>query len=315
MWYILQRIFQLIAVLIVSSFIVFGGLYLAPGNPESFLVQGRSVTPDVLASIREQFGLDKPFLARYWDWIVGILQGDFGRSLTNRQDVGEMLASRLETSIWLVLYAAALIVLIGVGLGMLAGRFGGKLDALILWLTSFGVAVPTFFAALILMLLLSVGAGWFPVFGSGSGGSALDRLHHLTLPAIALALPAAATVARVTRTSIFAEKHSEHALFAISRGIDSNIVYGRHVVRNALLPVITVVGTNLAGLIAGAFVVEYAFSLDGLGSLLIEGVQRKDFAIVQAVSLILVAVFGVVNLIVDLSYSIIDPRVRLKGAN
>ena len=313
MKYLLRKLGELVGVLLVSSFVVFSGVYLAPGNPETFLVQGRTVSPDTLAAIREQFGLDKPFWERYWDWLTGVLTGDFGQSLVNRQEVSEMITSRIPTSAWLVTYAAVLIIVLGVGLGMLAGRNGGWVDRVVFGGSTLGVAIPTFFAALLLMLVFSVGLGWFPVFGSGAG-SPTSRLLHLTLPALALALPAAATVARVTRTSVLAEKGSEHAMFALSRGLSSNTVFTRHIARNAMLPIVTVLGTNIAGLIAGAFVVEYAFALDGLGSLLIDAVQKKDFAVVQGVALILVLVFGLVNLAVDLLYSVVDPRIRLKGA-
>ncbi|MFB2572021.1 ABC transporter permease [Micrococcus sp. IITD107] len=309
--YVIKRVFALLIVLVLSSFAVFGGMYLAPGSPEQFLVQGRTVTPEVLASIRAQYNLDDPFLVRYGNWIGAAVQGDFGQSLVNRQEVAQLLADRLPTTIMLVAYAAVLIVVLGVSLGIVGGLGGGIVEKAVLFFSNLGFAVPTFFAALLLMSIFGVTLGWFPVYGSGEG--LLGRLHHLSLPAFALALPSIAVISRVTRTAVVEEKDSEHVQMALARGVPPGLVRRRHIIRNSMLPVTTAVGVHLAALMVGAFVVEYAFTLDGIGSLLVNSIQRKDFAVVQAVALILVTVFGVVNLVVDLLYSLIDPRVRIAG--
>ncbi|GAB3123359.1 ABC transporter permease [Glaciibacter psychrotolerans] len=306
--FVVRRLLALIGVLVVSSFLVFAAMYAAPGSPEKFLVQGRTVSPEVLAAIRKQYSLDDPFLVRYWNWLTNVLQGDFGQSLANRQDVGDLLANRLPTTLALVAMAAIIIVVLGIGLGILAGTRDGVVDKVVLLASNLGFAIPTFFAALILMSVFSVGLGWFPVFGSGTGF--FDRMWHLTLPALALALPSAAVVARITRTAIREESDSEHSIMAIARGVPRSLVLRRHIIRNSMLPVSTIVGVHIAGLIAGSFVVEYAFTLDGIGTLLVGAVQKKDFAVVQAVAIILVAAFGIINLLVDLLYASIDPRVR-----
>ncbi len=308
MMYVLRRLVSLVGVLAVSSFLVFAALYAAPGNPETFLVQGRTLPPEVLAAIRRQYSLDDPFPVRYWNWLTGLLTGDFGQSLVNRQDVGDIIASRLPTTIQLCVYASLIIVVVGVGIGVVAGIRQGGFERAVLLASNLGFAVPTFFAALLLMSVFGVVLGWFPVFGSGDG--ILDRIWHLTLPAVALALPSTAVVARITRTAVREERNSEHAIAATLRGIPRRIVLRRHVVRNSLLPVTTVVGVHIAGLVAGAFVVEYAFTLDGVGRLLVASVQQKDFAVVQAVAMLLVVAFGLVNIVVDLLYGVIDPRVR-----
>jgi peptide/nickel transport system permease protein len=305
--FVMRRLVALVGVLVVSSFLVFAAMYAAPGSPENFLVQGRTVSPDVLAAIREQYSLDDPFFVRFWNWLTNVVQGDFGQSLSNRQEVGDLLANRLPTTLMLVLLAAIVIVVLGVGLGIGAGVRDGFVDKIVLLGSNLGFAVPTFFAALLLMSIFSVGLGWFPVFGSGTGF--LDRIWHLALPALALALPSAAVVARITRTAIREERDSEHSIMASARGVPSMLVLRRHVIRNSMLPVSTIVGVHIAGLIAGSFVVEYAFTLDGLGTLLVGAVQRKDFAVVQAIAIILVAAFGIINLLVDLLYAAIDPRV------
>lgn len=310
MRFLIRRLLALGGVLIASSMIVFGALYLAPGSPEQFLVQGRTVSPEVLEAIRAQYSLDDPLPVRYWNWLSGLFTGDMGRSLITQQDVGALLASRIPTTLSLAVYAAVLIIIGGIGLGILAGTRGGVAERIVIFASNLGIAVPTFFAALVLMSVFSVGLGWFPVFGAGEG--AVDRVWHLTLPALALSLPSIAVIARITRTAIVEESESEHVLIAVARGLPKRIILWRHTVRNSLLPVTTAVGMHIAGLVAGAFVVEYAFTLDGIGALLVNSVQRKDFAVVQAIALIMVIAFGVVNLLVDLLYTVIDPRVRLK---
>ena len=309
MIYVLKRIGALVAVLVVSSFIVFAGMYLAPGSPEQFLVQGRTVSPEVLAAIRAQYGLDDPFLLRYWHWLIDVVQGDLGRSLLTQQDVSTLVMSRLPTTLFLAAFAAILIIVFGVGLGVLAATRSGVFEKLVVFGSNLGFAVPTFFAALILMAIFGSSLGWFPVSGSGEGFT--DRLWHLTLPALALAFPGISVVARITRTAVREEQGSEHVVMAIARGVPKQFVLWRHTIRNSMLPVSTVLGTQIAGLLASAFVIEYAFTLDGIGSLLVNSVQKKDFAVVQAIALIMVLAFGLINLIVDLLYAVIDPRVRL----
>jgi peptide/nickel transport system permease protein len=308
--FIFRRLAALIGVLLASSFLVFAAMYAAPGSPENFLVQGRTVSPEVLEAIRAQYSLDDPFLVRFWNWLTNVLHGDFGRSLANRQDVGDLLSARLPTTLMLVALAALIIVILGIGIGIVAGTRGGVIDRIILLGSNLGFAIPTFFAALILMSIFSVGLGWFPVFGSGTGF--FDRIWHLTLPALALALPSSAVVARITRTAIREERDSEHSVMARERGVGDRLVMRRHVVRNSMLPVSTIVGVHIAGLIAGSFVVEYAFTLDGIGTLLVQAVQTKDFAVVQAIAIVLVAAFGIINLLVDLLYASIDPRVKVE---
>lgn len=310
--FFVRRVVALFGILAISSFLIFAAVYVAPGRPETFLVGGRTVSPSVLASIRAQYGLDDPFFIRYWNWLSSAVQGDFGKSLFTRQDVSEMLSDRLPTTITLTCLAAVLIIVFGVGLGVAAGWRGGLIDTAIVSLSGVGLAIPTFFAAAILMNLFAVQVQWFPTFGSGESG--LDRLWHLTLPSIALALPSIAVVARITRTAVLEERFSEHVTTALIRGLRRRLVMRRHVLRNAMMPVTTIVGVQIASLVAGATIIEYAFTLNGVGALLVDSVQQKDFAVVQAITLILVVVFGMVNLLVDMLYTVLDPRMRLDGA-
>jgi peptide/nickel transport system permease protein len=228
-----------------------------------------------------------------------------------RTPVSGRLGAAAPTTIFLVAYASILITIFGVGLGVASALGGRKLDGLIMTVTNVGTSVPTFVAAIILLEVFALDLGWFPVLGAGSGF--FSRIHHLTLPAVALAIWAVAYLTRVTRTSMRDELRGEHVATARARGLTEPAVIRRHVFRNALLPIVTVTGLQVAGLIAGTIIVEQAFGLNGLGQLLLTAVEQKDFATVQAVSLILVAAFVVVNTVVDVAYTMLDPRIRLGG--
>ena len=307
-----RRVLGLAVVLLITSFLVFAALYVAPGSPESFLLQGKTVSPATIREIRAQYHLNDPFFVQYVKWLGGIVRGDFGRSLIFRQQVSGLVASRVPTTLWLTAYAAVLIIIGGIALGVFAALRPGAVDRLVLVTTSAAVATPSFVAAVVLMTVFAVDLGWFPVFGSGSGVA--GRISHLTLPAVALAVSWIGLLARVARSAMAEELAREHVQTARSRGLPERVVVRRHGLRNAMIPITTVSGLVVAGLISGAVVVENAFALNGLGSLLLQSVATKDFPVVQAISLILVAAFIVVNTLVDLLYAAIDPRVRLRGA-
>ncbi|MDX6725890.1 MAG: peptide/nickel transport system permease protein [Baekduia sp.] len=311
MWrFAARRAAMLVAALLVSSFVIFGSLDLSPGDPLSTLSGGRTLPPEAVAQLRAQYHLDDPFLTRYWDWITGVvLHGDLGTSIAYRESVSAVIGARLGTTLDLVLYAALLIVVLGVGLGVVAGLKRGLLDTSIVTGTTIFAAVPSFVAAIVLLSVFSVNLGWFPALGSGDGG--MDTVKHLTLPAIALALSAMAIVVRVTRVSVRTELGREHVQTAVSRGIPYPLVVRRHVLRNAAIPVTTVVGITITSLIALSAVVERAFSLDGLGAALVQAALSKDFAVVQGIALVFVAAFVVANAIVDVLYAFLDPRVAL----
>ena len=307
--FLLGRLVALIVTLLLSSFAIFGALYLAPGTPLSFLTRGRSMSPEEIAPLKAQYHLDEPFLLQYWHWLVGALHGDFGTSIVFKQNVLTLLGGHAGNTLALVSYAAVLILAVGLAVGTASGLHPGKADTSLMLGATAAMAVPAFVAAVVLITLFAVNVGWFPVFGPGQG--LRDRLWHLTLPAIALALSAVAYVARLSRASIRRELGSEHMQTATSRGLPYRIVVRRHVMRNAMIPIITVAGLTVGGLIGGAVVVEQAFQLNGLGSYLVEAVGAKDFPVVQAICLIFVAAFIVINTVVDLVYSLLDPRVTV----
>src|SRR5499427_415718 len=258
---------MLLASLLIASFVIFAAVYLAPGNPISALSGGRSLPASSMAVLEQRYHLNEPFLAQYWYWLDNALHGNLGISITLRENVSTVIASRIWTTAGLVLYAALIIVVFAVKLG------------------------------------------WFPALGNGTGF--LDNVRHFTLPAIALAVSSLAIVARVTRASVREEGRREHVQTAVSRRIPGRKLIQRHVLRNAAIPITTVTGITIASLIAVAAVVEVAFSLNGLGAYLVLSAQSKDLAVVQGISLVLVTAFVVVNVLVDVLYAVLDPRVAL----
>ncbi|MFL5818911.1 MAG: ABC transporter permease [Conexibacter sp.] len=307
--FLLRRLAMLVVTLLVASFAIFAALELVPGSPIATLSGGRTLPPESIAVLNERFNLDEPFLARYWDWLTGALHGDLGISIAKRQDVSSLIGERIGTTAMLVLMAALIIVIVGIALGVIGALRPGFIDTGVLVSTTIGVAVPSFVAAIVLIAIFAVNLGWFPAFGSGSGFG--DRIWHLTLPSIALAASSVAVLARVTRASVQAELKREHVQTAVSRGIPWQLVLRRHVLRNAAIPITTVAGITIASLIALSAVVERAFSLDGLGSYLINAALSKDYAVVQGISLVLIVSFVAVNTLVDVLYAVLDPRVKL----
>jgi peptide/nickel transport system permease protein len=293
--------------ILVASLVIYVALSFAPGDPAVTLA-GPHATPGQLEALREQLGENKPLLVRYASWLGGVLHGDFGQSTQFRQSVSSLLQPRIGVTVLLVGYAFLLILLFGIGLGMLPSvhRF---LTWPVVVVSSLGVAVPTFVAALILIEVFALRLGWFPVLGSSSGGP-LNRLWHLTLPAIALALSWAAFVAQISRASIRDEENREHVETALSRGLGGALIFRKHVLRNAAVPIVTVVGLTLAGLIAGSIVVETAFGIGGIGSLLVVSVSAKDTNVVLAISIIFVVAFVLATTIADIAQILLDPRVR-----
>ncbi|MEU8762676.1 ABC transporter permease [Streptomyces sp. NPDC048659] len=304
-----RRLAEMAATLLCASFVVFGAMYLAPGSPASFLLSGRSASPEALAAINAQYHLDDPFLVRYLRWLGDLLHGDFGRSITYRTDVSRLLADRLPTTLLLVVMALAVVVVVGLVLGRVAAVRGGATDSAVLVTTTFAVGTPSFVAAVLLQALFAVKLGWFPSGGAGEGF--LDQVWHLTLPAVALALYLIGMLARVTRSAMLEALDSEHVTVARSRGVPERQVIRRHVFRNSLGTVLTTGGLIVSTLLVCTILVETAFSIGGIGQLLELSTSTKDFPTVQAISLIIVALFMTVNLIVDLLLPLVDPRITL----
>ncbi len=300
---------MLVLTLLIASFVIYGALYLAPGSPIATLTGGRTPPPGVVATLNARYHLNDPFLERYTIWLKGVLTGDLGESIPLREDVTTLIAQRAGVTAELVIYASIIIIITGVGLGLIGALRPGALDMGVIGISTLSAALPSFVAAVLLILVFSVNLGWFPTLGTGSG--VIGSIDHLTLPAIALAATAVALVARVTRSSVRDEMGREHVQTAIGRGVPYWLVVRRHVLRNAAIPIVTVSGLTIASLIALAAVIETAFNLNGLGEYLVTAALNDDFATVQGISLVLVTVFVVVNAIVDILYAVLDPRVTL----
>ena len=290
----------------MASVVIYGAMFVVPGDPASLLVGGSKPNPEALAAIRRQFHLDDPFLERYLRWLSGAVQGDFGTSLVYRSPVSDLIAGRALTTILLVGYTTVIIIVAGIGLGLLSGWKEGRIGTAITMVTTVMMGAPTFVMAAILIAVFATGLGWFPVFGAGDGFT--DRLWHLTLPAFALAFSWIAYVAQVTGASVREEMRSEHVDTARARGVHERAILSRHVLRNASGPILTVSGLTVAGLFAGTAVAEQAFGINGIGALLVQSAAKQDLAIVQAIALVLVAAFVTVNMLVDVANALLDPR-------
>ena len=307
--FIARRLAMLVVSLLVASFVIFGALYLAPGNPIAALSGGRSLPPSSLHVLEARYHLNQPFLAQYWYWLDNALHGNLGISITLKENVSTLIASRAWTTAGLVLYASVIILALGIGMGILAGLRPGVFDTSVLVTSAISAAIPSFVAAIALIALFAVKLRWFPALGNGTGF--ISNVRHFTLPAFALALSSLAIVARVTRSAIREEAGREHVQTATSRGIPRRQLVRRHILRNAAIPIATISGITIASLIAVDAVVETAFSLNGLGAYLVTSAQDKDLAVVQGISLVLVTAFVVINVVVDLTYAVLDPRVAL----
>ncbi|MER5756749.1 ABC transporter permease [Streptomyces sp. NPDC002088] len=291
---------------LVASLAVFTALSLAPGDPVGRLLGARA-TDAQRATLRHELGLDEPVPVRYVHWLADCLHGNFGSSVVYLSPVSDLLGARLTTTLFLVSYAAVLVIVIGLLLGILGAVFRplGPVTAAI---SGLGIAVPSYVAASALVTVFALDLGWFPTLGAGSGFG--DRLWHLTLPAAALAVGWSAYVAQITRTALREEQTREHVETALGRGVPPALVFRRHILRNAAIPIITVTGTLVAGLVAGTVVVETAFGIDGIGSFLVTSVQGKDYNVVMAISLLLVLLFVLVTTVIDSLQRVLDPRIR-----
>jgi peptide/nickel transport system permease protein len=306
---ILRRLVEAVPLLLAVSFVVFALLQLAPGGPEYVLAGGHTVSPATLAALRNEFHLNQPFLAQYWIWLTGVLHGNLGQSIVFHDTVLDVIAPRILPTLELAAYALVLILVGGFSLGVLAAlrarRWTGHAASGAMLVSS---TVSPYVSGILLITVFAVQLSWFPIFGSGSG--LWGRIYHLTLPACAMAISLTALVGRTCQVSLADALNEPYVDAARSRGYSTARVIVRHALRNALLPVITVSGVVFGYVIVAAVLVEYTFGLNGLGSLLVQAVEDKDFPTVQGVTLLFAGAFVVINLVVDLLYALLDPRVR-----
>ena len=309
--HVLKRLLVGALTMLLASAVVFSVMELLPGDP-ALLMLGMNATPEALASLRQEMGLGEPLLTRYATWLGGMLVGDFGRSYTYSSPVIDLIAERMIVSLPLALLALALSTLIAIPVGIFAAARRGKAgDVSIMGFTQVGVAVPNFWFALLLVYLFAVWLRWVPAGGfPGWDGGLWPGIRALILPAIALALPQAAILARVTRSAMLEVLGEDYIRTARAKGLPNRAVLWRHALRNAMIPVLTILGLQFAFLLAGTIIIENVFYLPGLGRLVFQAITQRDLIVVEGIVMLLVASVIVVNLLVDLAYAAVDPRLR-----
>jgi peptide/nickel transport system permease protein len=331
--FVIRRLFQAIPTLIVLSLLVFAWLRLLPGGPADAML-GEKATPQNVAAMNHVLGLDQPIFVQYLEFLGRVVTGNFGNSLASGDPVIEEIGRRFPATIELSVCALALAVVVGIPLGYLAARYRGRfLDNATVMTTLVGVAVPVFFLGVLLKYVFAQKLGILPPSGrqdvtidathvtgffvldgllTGEFDASWDAAKHLILPSVALASVPFAVIVRITRAAVLDVQQEDFVRTAESKGLTTRVIRRRHVLRNALLPVSTTIGLQTGLLLAGAVLTETVFNWQGLGSLLAEGIERRDYPRLQALLLLAALVYVFVNLLVDISYAIIDPRVRLR---
>ena len=307
-----RRLTALMVTLLVASLLIFLLLEILPGDPAAVIL-GVGAQEDTLRALRAELGLDLPAPVRYLNWLGEVLQGDLGRSYTYDTPVQELLLNRVELSLPLALLAILLSTGIAIPLGVFAASRHRKVaDTGIMGFAQLGVAVPNFWFAILLILLFSVKLGWFSAGGfAGWDAGWFPAFKSLVLPAIALALPQAAILARVTRSSVLETVQEDYIRTARAKGLSRRQALWRHAVRNALIPVVTILGLQLSFLLAGTIIIENVFYLPGVGRLLFQAIAQRDLMVVKNLVLVLAATVVLINFLVDLLYAVLDPRLRL----
>lgn len=310
-----RRAFGLVSTLLVVSFLIFLAMNVLPGDPAAVML-GTSAQPDTLAALRTQMGLDAPMLVRFGRWISGALQGDFGISYTYGVPVAGLVAERLLVTLPLAALSTLIALLVAIPLGVAAAANQGRWrDGLITVFTQGSVALPNFWIGLLLILVFSSSLGWMPAGGfPGWQAGVGPALMALLLPAVALALPQAGILTRVTRTAVLDVLNEDFVRTARAKGLDRRWALWRHVVPNALLPVVTMLGLQFTYLVAGSVLVENVFGLPGLGRLAYQAFSQRDLIVMQSVVLFLAGLVIVVNFLVDMAYLALDPRLRSGAA-
>jgi ABC-type dipeptide/oligopeptide/nickel transport system permease component len=298
----MRRLVLLVPLLVGASILVFMTMRLIPGDPAR-LALGAEATEDQVQLMRRQWGLDQPLPVQYLYWISHALQGDWGRSTVSRVPAGEEIANRLPATLRLAALSIAIATALGIGFGLLAAvRHNTWVDRASMILALLGICTPSFWLGLMLILVFSVRLGWFPSFGQGG-------LDHLVLPSLTLGAAAAALIARVTRSSLLEVLGADYLKTARAKGLTEHLVITRHALKNAFIPVLTLLGLELGGLLTGAIVTETVFAYPGIGLLLISSIGNRDFPVIQPALLLFAFQFVLVNLAVDALYAVVDPRI------
>ena len=299
----------MVPVLLFVSFVTFGLVRLAPGDPVTIILGGRRVDPATAEALRQQFGLVGDPLSQYVAWLGRALQGDLGDSFRLRQDVVGLIAGRLPLTIELIVLAILIAVVVAIPLGVIqAHRRDSRTDYAGSLLALVGLSSPVYFTAIVGVLVFAVWLDWLPPFGAGKG--LLDQLYHLILPSTALALGTIALTSRMTRSAMIEALSSDYIEAARAKGLPERTILVKHALRNALIPVVTVTSLQVGFLLVGSVLVETTLGLGGLGSLITDAIQNRDYPVIQAAVLLLAVAFSLLNLLTDLLYAVIDPRIR-----
>ena len=309
-----RRIGGFLAALLLASLVIFTAVEVLPGDSAQMIL-GTEVRPDTLAALRLEMGLDQPVTQRYADWVAGFVQGDLGTSRTYSLPVSSLVAERLVVSVPLALAALALAVGTGLSLGIFAAlRRNSLIDHALMGLTQIGIAVPNFWFAMVLVLVFAVNLRIFPAGGfPGWAQGGFAAMSSLVLPTVALALPQAAILARIVRASLIETLHEDYMRTARAKGLSHGQAIRRHALRNAMIPVLTIMGLQLAFLLAGAIIIENVFALPGLGRLIFQAIQQRDRVVVMSIVLLLVGTIMLINLALELIYLAVDPRLRKRN--
>jgi peptide/nickel transport system permease protein len=310
--YILRRLVMLVPVLIVVGVVVFGLVHLTPGDPAAVILGDRA-TPEDIARLRDQLGLNDPLPVQFVRWFSNVLRLDFGESIFLGEPVAQALLDRVQPTVLLTLYALSIQVLIGIPAGVLAAvRYNSPLDRALTVMAISGSAIPTFFLGILLILIFSVRLRWLPSGGYVPFGE--DPAAHfrgMLLPAFALGFSAAGLLARLVRSSMLDVLREDYVRTAFAKGLPEQLVIVRHALRNALIPALTVIGISIGALLGGAVVTETVFTIPGMGRLVVQSIARRDYPVIQGAIIAIAMTYVLVNLVVDVLYVYIDPRVRL----
>jgi peptide/nickel transport system permease protein len=310
--YVLRRLAQAVPVLILASIVVFLLLHLVPGDP-ALLMAGPDATPEVVEAVRRDMGLDRPLPVQYALWVQHAVTGDLGRSYVSRLPVTQLIGTALPATVELALAALLIAVVLGIPSGVLSAINRQSLpDWIITTINGLALAIPNFWLGIVMVIVFSLVLGWLPPGGRveflSNPGLAWKTL---LLPAVTLGLHIAATLSRFTRASMLEVLHEDYIRTANAKGLARSVVLGRHAIRNALIPIVTVLGIQFGRLLGGAVIVESVFAWPGVGRMILQAVINRDYLLVQGALLLLVVAFIVINLFVDLLYGVLDPRIRL----
>ena len=309
--YLLSRVMGLLVVMALVAVIVFVLTRAASGDPIAVLL-GDQATAEDIARVQKEYGLDKPLPVQFGYWLKELSQGNLGQSIFLQRPVTQALWERAEPTTLLALLSVLIAASIGVPCGIVSAVFRGKLiDQLLTGFAMLGASIPSFWFGLVLMQIFAVSMGWFPVSGYGDPGATLiERIHYLVLPSVVLGVLNSALIIRFTRASMLDVLGEDYVRTARAKGLSENVVVLKHALRNALVPIVTVLGLTVAMMISGAVVTETVFGLPGVGNLVVSAVLRRDYPVIQDALLVIAMIYVVINFLIDLLYMVVDPRVK-----